>query len=190
MKMAEKQEQPFEDWERVKADTGLQLVPGGYAVQVVEARFDTSRAGNRQIVLALDICRGKYLGYYNRLFQAKKARYGSAKWGCVYYCRLRDNDGATNGRFKGLVELFERNNSDFKFDPMAPQAGAFKGFVVGGVFRNEEWLNENGEMRVSIKCDELRDVAGIESVPIPPVKKMSAGGFSVPVDDWYPPDEF
>lgn len=175
---------PMQGWDKAHADMGGEferLSPGGHIVKILHAETRQSNGGKDMLVLSYDINEGsQFDGIFRRAFdRIKRGGDGRAlpKWpnGGTYYQLLEDRDGNVNPRFKGLITAVEQSNSGFRWDW---DERKLTGMLLGLIFREEEYLNNDGELRVAVKamaCCPVADALGKEP---PRMKKLEPGQLS------------
>lgn len=116
------------------------LPPGGYVCQILNAKEETSKAGNDMVVLMLDIVEGDQTNYFRNLFQKRKdnadnpatVKYpfdGKAYVNFTY-------EGKTTKKFKALCTSVEEDGHTILWDDRF--AESLKGATIGVIFRREE----------------------------------------------------
>lgn len=161
----------IDGWDTVEAVRGAfqTLKPGGYVCKVAGVMLTTSKAGQQMLKIAVDIAEGEFAGWFGKMFEGYKKNKADASWpsGAVYY---QVCEGASLGRFKGLVMSFEESNPGYKWD--WKEAGLMDK-KIGAVFGEEEWFGRDNKAHVSVRVKELRPVEGIENVEPPTLKHAS-----------------
>ena len=160
-----------------------QLPAGGYVCKIVGAVAGKSRAGNQQIVLALEIAEGEHAGYFSDAFEHRKQYNPDATWphsGC-YYQRTQGDFNAL-GRFKGMITLIEHENPGYTWDW---NEKSLIGKKVGAVFGEESYIGNDNKEHVGIRCAYLREVEGVEDAQIPKRREaqQTNTGFASSADD-------
>lgn len=155
------------------------LSPGGHICKVMEVRPDKDSKGNDRLLIALEIAEGsKYDGLYARRYKSLKSDNPNAKWPCVVRQYLLDQDGMCSPYFKGFIKSVEDSNDRYKWNW---DEKTLAGRYVGVIFREEEFVNNNGEVRSTVKPIWFRSVQTIKDgvdVPEPKrVAKSNAGSF-------------
>lgn len=125
---------------------------------------DVRDSGKGYLELLLDIAKGQFEGIYQARFKATN------KWGCksfVFYestnPQYQEN---TASKFKGFITSIEESNKGFKW---AWDETKLKGLYVGCVFGEEEFITQEGEIKVAVKPRWFRSV-----------KKIMDGDFKIP----------
>lgn len=162
-------------WDEVEAVTGEfdRLPAGGYVCKVIQAKDTTSKSGKPMLVLLLDVAEGKYKDYFAKQFElAKKYNPDTAKWrACSYHLYDIDN----MGRLKGTLELILKCNPDYKWDW---DEKTLKGKKIGVIFREREYLNNNGQTKIALEVYQLHDITDIENVPVPEKKTLEPPAYA------------
>lgn len=161
------------------------LERGGHIMKIVKVEETVSKNGNPMIMIYLDTDKSdKQPLYFKKKYDADTR--AEKKWGCIVYQLTEDpQTGGTNPRFKTFTtSVEESNSSSFKILWGDKFCECFKGRLVGGVFRREEFLTQKGKRAWSTKCCAFRSVAAInEGVEIPedkPLDAASQGGYPIP----------
>lgn len=149
------------------------LPAGGHICRIMNAYEAMSSNHNPMLMLELEIAEGgEYDGYFGRQYNARQN--GTlGKWPCIFRQLTLDRDGKCNSYFKGLIACIERSNQGYTWDW---QEKGLRGKYIGMVFCEEEYLNQQGEVRTSVKPTWPRTVNAIrEGVPVPEPKRLSGG---------------
>ncbi|MBU2703661.1 hypothetical protein Ga0466249_004809 [Sporomusaceae bacterium BoRhaA] len=166
------------NWDTVEAFTGdfKTLAPGGYVCNIVQAKEDTTHTGKKMLILLIDIAEGEFKDFYSQQYERKLKINSEAKWQGVY---RQLTEGNSTSFFKGLITSIENSNPGYKWDW---NEKALKGKLFGGVFGQEEYLNNQDEIKVSTKCVAIRSVDSIRKndFKVPEIKKV--------IQDDYGPD--
>ena len=123
------------------------------------------------LVLFIEIDEGtQYDGMMERAWRSGKS-FGRDKWPNTgtMYTLLTDKDGNTNPRFKGLINAVEKSNSGYswRWEEMT-----LKGKTIGVVFGEEEFMGNDGTVRISIKPKYACGITELVDQPVPPLKKL------------------
>lgn len=146
---------------------GPALPPGGYICRILRAYEDTSRNGNRMLIIEFDIDEGKYENYFKKRYVASQPE---GKWQGVYRQMV---DGNSMKFFKGTMTAIEESNEGYVWNW---DEKSLSGKLFGGVFRREEYRASNGEIRTSTKLMQIRSTQAIENgVDIPEDKRLASG---------------
>ncbi len=174
------------NWEKTQAYGEFEpLELGGHICKIMQVEETVSRGGKDMLVISLDIAEGPQKDYYAE--QYRKNFKPDKKWGCVVYQLIEDADGNANRGFKTFVEAVGKSNPKFEesriwdTDDINP---FFKGLLVGGVFGREQYKNQDGNLKWSIKCMQFRSVEDIKKgVEIPEDRylkeEQKSGAFNI-----------
>jgi len=107
------------------------------------------------------------------------------------FTETRVFDGRQTNAFKNFLSAVESSNAGYKFDWNNPaNLDTLKGKYVGGVFVEEEYVNNSGEIKIARKLRYWRSVEGALTAEIPKKKEIdksnnNAGFMVIPdnVDD-------
>ena len=153
------------------------LTPGGHICRTRTIELTKTRTGKDMLVVNFDINEeGEFNGYYGRIFETR-LRYNTvnAKWPGVFRTTIANNEGKTNGFFKGLIEAIEASNPGYSFMGSGNNEVTLQGKLVGFNFGEEEYADQNtGEIKVTVKPQYAVSVAKVREGCIPPAKKPYA----------------
>lgn len=152
---------------------GVKLTPGGHICKIQGARVELSRNQKEMLVVAFDIMEGsEFDGYFADRY-ARAAKYNAnAKWPGVFRANIINNEGKTNGFFKGFIEAVEASNSSYNFKATGGNEATLKGKFVGFNFGEEEFVVQNtGEVKTAVKPAYAISVAKVREGVIPPAIK-------------------
>lgn len=132
---------------------------------------------NAQIIVSYDIAEeGEFNSYYTKAYDYRRKFNSDVKWPGVWYCDISNDDGTTNGRFKGFIDAIEQSNPGYKFNG---DERALQGKLLGFNFREEEYMPRNsntGEIKTTVRPFYAISVAKVREGVIPPAKKPYNGG--------------
>ena len=187
------------DYDSAKAYDGTggftPLPVGGHICKIVSARATKSKNNNDMIEVAFDIWEGGAEdGRFQQQFNERRAQSADAKWpaGGMFRTLILNKDGKTSGYFKGLITSVEESNPGYSFKGAGADEGTLKGKTVGFNFGEEEYLNRDGEIKVSVKPFYAVSAQTVREGIEPPKKKaykpkpgdgMAAQGFREVEDD-------
>lgn len=165
-----------QDFDSVKEYTQTTpLEPGGYICRIVKVQETTAQSsGAPMLKIGLEIAEGDRKGFYTAQFNADTRT--DKKWPCIVNQLVYDSNGSntTNRGFKTFTTCVEKSNSGFNIQWGDKFAECFKNKLIGGVFRREEYIGNDGKSHFSTKCAWFRSVDEIKAgVPIPEDKLLS-----------------
>jgi hypothetical protein len=124
--------------------------------------------------IAFDIADGEHEGFYDRQFKRKKQNNADAKWPGMYYQTIKEDDLKY---FKGFITVIENSNPGYKWDWDEQK---LKGKIFGGVFGEEEYTGNDGQVKTSVKCRFVASVDRIkEGVKIPEIKRLQGNSATI-----------
>lgn len=156
--------------------TPIQL--GGHKLVIKKLEEVTAASGNKYLRVTFDTAQDDiqpnyYAEQYNNDSRENK------KWGGIAPLFTTDKDGRTSKTFKQFCTSIERsNNSQIQWG--AGFEASIVGKVIGGIFGEEEYLNQNGEVKTARKLFWWRSVDGVADAKIPgkrTVDKPADDGF-------------
>lgn len=155
-----------DDYANIKAlqEGEIERLPaGGYVCIVTSTEKRNSKNGKPMLVLKLDIAEGKYAKFYANV----------QKPPCIFRT-IHDKDGKLSPFFKGLLENFEKSNSDLKIELPYFDETKLNNKKIGVIFGEEEYLS-NGEIKTSIKPVRTTTVENIRNgkFKVPELKKIN-----------------
>lgn len=158
------------------------LETGGHVLKIIKVEETVSKNGNTMILIYLDTDKSdRQPQYFKQKYDADTRT--DKKWPCIVYQLVEDvQNGGTNAGFKTFITSVEKSNSSsFKVLWGDKFCECFKGKLVGGVFRREQFLTQKGKPAWSVKCCGFRSVAAIhEGVEPPKDKYLENEGGSYP----------
>ncbi len=175
------------EWDNTEAFTGdfKSIAPGGYVCKIKQATVTESHSGKEMLIVLFDIAEGEFANYYGEQYVKKTESNPDAKWPGVY---RQLTEGNSLKFFKGMIAAIENSNSGYKWNW---DEKTLKGKLFGGIFGQEEYINNNSELKLATKLMYIRSVEQIKKgVDIPPVKKLNGGnGQSQYSSDVFPDDD-
>ena len=169
-----------EDFDGVQAYGDYTPLPaGGYYCKVIKVEKTQSSTMKPMLKIYIDIVDGEYKDYYAESYKSDTR--DPKKWGCIVYQLIYDNEGKTSRGFKTFITSVEESNN------VSMQWGdKFENFLknklIGGLFRREEYMKQDGTPAWSTKCFAFRSISSIENgVPIPedkPLAQTAPGPYS------------
>lgn len=188
----------IENYENVQASSGDFARPtaGGYVCVIMSAKdvpFDKTTNKGDYLKIEYDILEGEFKGYYSEQFE---------KWGGNWNASfIRSYKEKALGMFKHFTNCIEESNVGYKW---AWNESTLKGTMIGLVLGEEEYINNNGEVKKRLYVKDVKTVEQIRNgdFKIPELKTIkntpsgtgsvqntpvSAGGFiTIPSDEDLP----
>ena len=96
------------------------------------------------------------------------------------YVSLKQDENCIK-MLKAFITSVENSNNGFSFD-WNKEVDQLKGKKVGLVFGLEEYQNDKGETKTSIKLTQFRSIDKVENARIPNVRLLN--GSYMPIDDY------
>lgn len=169
------------NYKETKGITGEfeKLNAGGYICKIINAKEETSKNGNRMLVVAFDIAEGDNKDFYQKRYDEnvknnKDVNY-KVKWpnNGIHRIMIEDKDGNCNKFFKGFITVIEECN-EFDFEKEKYDEKKLKGLRFGGIFGEEEYEAIDGSIKTSTKLKWIRNVQAIEDgkYEIPEIKRL------------------
>lgn len=143
------------------------ITPGGHICKIEQATVSQTKTGKEVLIILFDIAEGEFKDFYSKQFSKKKETNSDAKWQGV--CRQL-TEGNSLKFFKGMLKTIEESNNGYKWNW---DETTLKGKLFGGVFGEEEYLGNDGSVKKSTKCMQIRTVKAVkDGVEAPPIKKL------------------
>lgn len=165
-------------WDEVQANDGdfQQLPAGGYVCRIVHAYIGKSKAGNDTLYIYLDIERGDFAGYFRRDSESLRKKFPDIKWSsnAVYSRVMLDNFGKVSSFLKSCLLAIQNSNSGYTLNVDKFNPATLKGLLCGGIFGQEEYQKNNGDIGTKTRISFIRTVDQIENgeFKIPALKKL------------------
>lgn len=177
----------FNDYDSTTAYDGdyETLSLGGHILTIKGTKVEDYSWGS-VLVLAIDIAEGDHTGFYQRQYDRKKATDAAAKWPGTFRQIIPSGDGSdkdnkTKGWFKGMITAIEKSNPGYTWNW---DERTLTGKKVGGVFGQEEYIAQDGAIKLATKCQALRSLDAIrKGVEVPPVRKLKEQHTAPAYDD-------
>lgn len=148
------------DYEQAQSyDSDFKRLPaGGYVVEIKKIEETTTRTGKAMLIMSFEIKEGEYAGFFTEQYRKETAgtsQYSNQpKWRGTYNVFPLTPEGNTNPQYKGLLTSIEKSNG-IRINWNADY-NQFVGKIVGILFREEEFINYEGNMSVAIKAYAAR----------------------------------
>jgi hypothetical protein len=164
------------DFDQTQAYTGFTpLEAGGHICKIMNVEETKSKAGRDMIVIYLDTDKtDKQPNYFTE--QYKNNQKPDKKWpnNAIVRPLVLDAEGNTNRGFKTFISMVEQSNQGFKVQWGDNFAACFKNKLIGGVFAREEWLDNSGVSKFSVKHQHFVTVEQIkQGVDVPKDKLLN-----------------
>lgn len=155
---------------------------GGHILRIIKVEEAVSSKGNDMIKIYLDTDKtDKQPQYFKKMYDSDTRT--DKKWGCIVYQNVLDpQTGETNRGLKTFHECVEKSNeSKFKLVWGDKYCDNFKGRLIGGVFRREQYVSTKDvdkdgkpKLKFATKCFSFRSVGAVlKGVPIPKDKLLN-----------------
>ena len=171
------------DYDRVAASLTFEpLALGGHAciIKGVEADF-AKPLSRRELKVAIDIAgEDPQAGYYQERFDNDDR--ANKKWPCIAYIVTEDKDGNCSRSLAGFVTSVEESNPGFSFP--WDDTKFLKGKKVGGVFGQEEYMNDKGEKKKATKLFWFCSVDRAKDAKVPKLKELKAATSTANTTNW------
>lgn len=175
-----------ENWESTQAAIPgdfKNIAPGGYVAKIRQARIETTKTTGKEVmVIAFDIAEGEYKDFFQEQYSKRKESNPDAKWLGIF---RQLTEGNSLRFFKGMITSIEESNNGYSWNW---DEKTLAGKLIGVVMGEEEYEGNDGEIKVSCKCQQFRSIKSIrEGVEPPKIKKLKGTTTSSSVDEDFMP---
>lgn len=147
------------------------LPAGGYKCLIKKVACEKTQAGKEYLKIAFDIADGEYKDFYKEKFANDTRDINQKKWSGIWTIFVEGYEaGTTNPKFKGLITSVEASNDKFKFNF---DEKTLEGKKVGLVFREEDFLGQDGQVHTAVKPFFAVSYDKAEEAKIPNKKELS-----------------
>ena len=146
---------------------------GGHKLVIMQVEEVTASNGNQYLKISFDTAKDDVQpSYYSNAY--KNDTRENKKWSGVTTVFPTDRDGKTSKQFKTFCTAVEHSNNGFKMVWGEQFCNALKGKAVGGVFGEEEYLNNAGEVKTARKLFWFRGTDKVMDAEIPTKRTVDA----------------
>lgn len=160
----------FEKTEAKEFGEFTPLALGGHEIKIVDAREHTGEiSGKTSLKVSVDIAgNDEQANYFKDQYDNNDS--ADKKWpnGGTKYLSLANEQIAY---LKGFITALEKSNANFKFNPKGTWE-QLKGLKLAGQFGQEEYLDNEGEVRLATKLIQFRSLDKLSEIKIPRVKLL------------------
>ena len=147
---------------------------GGHKLIIKKLEEVTASNGNKYLKVSFDTAPDdKQPNYYAEAW--KNDTREQKKWGGVATVFPTDQEGKTSKTFKQFCTSIEKSNNS-KIQWGAGFESSIVGNVIGGIFGEEEYLNNANEVKVARKLFWWRSTEGIIDAKIPEKRELRQDG--------------
>ena len=154
------------------------LPAGGYKCLIKKVACEKTQAGKEYLKIAFDIADGEYKDFYKEKFANDTRDINQKKWSGIWTIFVEGYEaGTTNSKLKGLITSVEKSNN-FTFDwNKANNEQDLVGKKVGIVFREEEFIGQDGQIHTSVKPCYAMNYDEVENAKVPNKKTLGDQAF-------------
>ena len=171
-----------------EVQAGVDFTPielGGHKLVIKKLEEVTASNGNKYLKVSFDTASDdKQPNYFAE--QYKNDTRDTKKWGGVATLFPTDQQGKTSKTFKQFCTSIERSNNS-KIQWGAGFEASIVGKAIGGIFGEEGYLNQRGEVKTARKLFWWRSTEGIADAKVPE-KRVLAQDNATTGNDFYTPD--
>ena len=152
---------PIEGYDLINEAGEFRRLPAGiYGVRITKV---VDKPENEYLEIYSDITKGEFAGYFKSLVDSG-LRDSS--------CHIRSYKTKALPFFKAFITAVEKTNPDYKWDWDEQK---LVGKAVIAVFGEEEYLDKDGNVKVSTKLVEFRSLQAFQEgkIKVPELKKLS-----------------
>lgn len=169
-------------------DGNVRKLPVDGYVCTIKAVEECVTKGNKDYwKVSIDIAEGEYKDYYLSLWKNARASAQDASkvtWRGIYNVFPYTPEGNTNPYWKGFISCVEKSNQGFRMN-WNGDVNQFKGKSIGLIFREEEFVANDGSTKISVKpvyCRPIEDIRA-KNFDLPARKLLNrdgGNGYSAP----------
>ena len=146
---------------------------GGHKLTIMQVEEVTASNGNQYLKVSFDTTKDDIQpNYYSNAY--KNDTRDNKKWSGVTTVFPTDKDGKTSKSFKTFFTAVEHSNNGFKMVWGEQFCNALKGKAVGGVFGEEEYINNAGEVKTANKLFWFRGTDKVMDAEVPAKRTVDA----------------
>lgn len=152
--------------------------PGGYICQIRDVEDNENQ---EYLKISYDIVDGEFKGHYSKLN-------ATMNYSLPFF--IRSYKEKAMPFFKGMLTALECSNKGFSADKFNNQPETLVGAYIGLILGEEEYVNNDGEVKTALKVQGVRSTKVIKdgSFEIPKLKKLKANNVAQPTS-WQPMDD-
>ena len=149
-----------------------QIELGGHYMGLVKVEETTTKVtGKPMLVVYLDtLSNDKQPNFFSTRY--KKDTRPEKKWGCIHYIVTEDNEGNCSRSFKSFCAALEESNKGFQMPWGTDFQKTLAGKYIGGVFGEEEYESQTGDIKMSRKIRYFCDINKVKEQKIPKQKLL------------------
>lgn len=143
------------------------LEAGNYLCKILNAKCENNKSGNPMLIIQFDIAEGEFKDYYRQMYEMNKKNNTDVKFKGVHYQNMTGN---ALKFYKGFLTSIEKSNSIKLDGENGFDSEILKGKVFLGRFGEEEYLNNENQVKVMTK---LRFVSSTDKKDLPILDKIT-----------------
>lgn len=163
------------DYDQTEGFGGFeQIALGGHEMIIKKVEVVNSSGGKPMLKVSLDTApTDSQPSYFSKRWRNDTRQ--NKVWGCVYNQLIYNDDGTTNRGFKTILTCVEESNDGYRTVWGEGFEASLTGKLVGGVFGQEEFLNDKQERKMSTKLRFFRSIRQIrDGVEVPEPKMLQS----------------
>lgn len=151
-----------------KLTSNSALPAGGYVAKIESAKVESYSWGS-VLVMAIDIAEGEYAGHFRKAFEENTDP--NRKWKGAFRLTIPNETSqyaASEKRaFNNFIYSLENSNNGYTFDW---DERKFKGKFLGVLYRNKEFMSDDGKVIKTTECGGCTDIQSIREGEYTPLK--------------------
>lgn len=148
------------------------LTLGGHKGVIAKAEEYTSEiSGKTSLKVYVDTAKDdEQPEYFRKIYENDTRENKKYPNGAIKYVSLGENENQVR-MLKSFITSVENSNNGYTYD-WNKEVDQLRGKKIGLVFGNEEYLDNEGHIKLSTKLTQFRSIDKVKDVPIPRVKKL------------------
>jgi hypothetical protein len=145
---------------------------GGHKLVIMQVEEVTASNGKQYLKISFDTAKDDVQpNYYSNAY--KQDNRDNKKWSGTTTVFPTDYEGKTSKQFKTFCTSVEKSNAGFKIVWGDQFCNALKGKAIGGVFGEEEYLNNMNEVKTARKLFWFRSIDKVVDAEVPAKRELS-----------------
>lgn len=135
-------------------ESNTTLSPGNYLCKILDVQVQMSKNLMPMLVIRFDIAEGEFENYYTKIYKKGKENNYNNKYRGIYYQGMTGN---STKFYKGLLNVLEKLNNIKLDGENGFDSNILKGKQFIGRFGEEEYLNNNFEIKTTTRLRFITD---------------------------------
>ena len=170
------------NYDNISTSDYVPVAPGGHKAVIKQVMETASKTGNQMLVISFDFDAADTQPAYfmSQYLVDKAANRENLKWRGTQYLMVDDRTDYGPSNLKRFNEAVEKSNPGFQVVWGNGYADCFKGKKVGIVFRQEEYVKQDGNTAMASKPFKFCDFEKALEQNVPAPKMLEKGQNSAP----------